>query len=94
MDAPRGRAAIGWRVGVYWKDDAVFYPGEIRGYDSATGKHHIHYDDNEDEHISLSTEKIKWIVPPGVPERKESHRRKQRGASGAHLCLASIRYVD
>eukprot|EP00873_Tetraselmis_striata_P037975 jgi/Tetstr1/458239/TSEL_044727.t1 len=78
--APRGRSAIGWRIGVYWKEDTVFYEGEIKGYDSATGKHHILYDDSEDEYISLSTEKIKWMVPPGLVTEKKGHRSNHRGS--------------
>uniref|UniRef100_A0A061QY62 Tudor domain-containing protein n=1 Tax=Tetraselmis sp. GSL018 TaxID=582737 RepID=A0A061QY62_9CHLO len=81
-EAPKGRVAIGWRIGVYWKEDHSFYNGEIRGYDSATGKHHIHYDDNEDEYISLSTEKVKWMVPPGDQEPKPGPRRRNRSNYG------------
>lgn len=82
-DAPRGRSAIGWRIGVYWKEDTVFYEGEIKGYDSATGKHHILYDDTEDEYISLSTEKIKWMVPPSTStEKKSGPGRRHRSAYG------------
>lgn len=61
----------------------MFYEGEIKGYDSATGKHHILYDDSEDEYISLSTEKIKWMVPPGLVTEKKGHRSNHRGSYGA-----------
>lgn len=27
--APAGEAVVGWRVGVYWANDAVFYYGDI-----------------------------------------------------------------
>lgn len=42
---PKGRAAIGWRIGVYWRDDAVFYAAEIIGFDTGTGRHQVLYDD-------------------------------------------------
>ncbi|KAK9824439.1 hypothetical protein WJX72_010256 [[Myrmecia] bisecta] len=64
--APEGRQAEGWRVGVYWKEDTIFYDGEIIGYDPSTGRHEILYDDGEAEYISLSVERVKWVLPPGV----------------------------
>ncbi|CAL8467270.1 g6807 [Coccomyxa elongata] len=63
---PKGRAAIGWRIGVYWRDDAVFYAAEIIGFDTGTGRHQVLYDDGEEEMVSLTTEKVKWMLPPGV----------------------------
>ncbi|KAK9916747.1 hypothetical protein WJX75_006528 [Coccomyxa subellipsoidea] len=63
---PKGRAAIGWRIGVYWRDDALFYPAEITGFDTGTGRHQVLYDDGEEEMVSLTTEKVKWLLPPGV----------------------------
>ena len=44
---PKGKAAIGWRVAVYWRDDKAFYPAEIMGYDTTTGRHEVEYDDGE-----------------------------------------------
>ena len=44
---PKGKAAVGWRVAVYWRDDKAFYPAEIMGYDTATGRHEVEYDDGE-----------------------------------------------
>ena len=43
---PKGKAAIGWRIAVYWRDDKAFYPAEIMGYDTATGRHEVEYDDS------------------------------------------------
>ena len=42
---PRGREAVGWRVGVYWRDDHVFYPGIVDDVHRPTGHHIILYDD-------------------------------------------------
>ncbi|GAB4820373.1 hypothetical protein N2152v2_007419 [Parachlorella kessleri] len=63
--APRGRAAVGWRVGVFWSADMVFYSGEVSGFEAATGRHTVAYDDGDVRTISLSTDKMKWMVPPG-----------------------------
>ncbi len=46
---PKGRAAIGWRVGVYWRDDAVFYAAEIIGFDTGSGRHQVLYDDGAED---------------------------------------------
>lgn len=45
---PKGKSAIGWRIGVYWKDDQKFYQGEVESYENATGRHMVLYDDGED----------------------------------------------
>lgn len=34
-------------MAVYWRDDKAFYPAEIMGYDAATGRHEVEYDDGE-----------------------------------------------
>ena len=44
---PKGKAAIGWRVAVYWRDDKAFYAAEVVGFDTATGRHEVEYDDGE-----------------------------------------------
>ena len=42
---PRGRAAVGWRIGVYWKDDQKFYYGEVVSFDASTGRSVVVYTD-------------------------------------------------
>lgn len=44
---PKGRAAVGWRIAVHWKEDAKFYAGEVTSFDTATGRHEVLYDDGE-----------------------------------------------
>ncbi len=44
---PSGEAAVGWRVGVYWRVDQVFYTGELLSYDAVAGRHEVLYDDGE-----------------------------------------------
>ena len=55
---PKGKAAVGWRVAVYWRDDKAFYPAEIMGFDTATGRHEVEYDDGELPQPRLITAEI------------------------------------
>ena len=32
---------------MYWRDDKAFYAAEIVGFDTATGRHEVEYDDGE-----------------------------------------------
>ncbi len=36
--APVGEAAVGWRIGVWWRDDACFYKGTVERFSSESGK--------------------------------------------------------
>lgn len=40
-DVPKGRDALGWRIAVYWKDDRMFYEGEIIDFENSTGRHKV-----------------------------------------------------
>ncbi|GMH35087.1 hypothetical protein BSKO_02955 [Bryopsis sp. KO-2023] len=80
-DPPRGRAAMGWRVAVFWKDDATFYEGKVTGYNNATGRHDVLYDDNETENLSLSSEKVIWRLPPSKSGRRKGSVLKTRKSS-------------
>ena len=44
---PEGSAAVGWRVGVYWRDDQKFYMGEIAAYNDEDDEYEMNYDDSE-----------------------------------------------
>lgn len=57
---------MGWRVAVYWPADQAFYPGEIVGFDEASGKHAVQYDDGEEGQANLSVDRVKWVLPPGA----------------------------
>lgn len=35
---PRGQAAVGWRIGVWWREDRTFYVGDVTSYSAATGR--------------------------------------------------------
>ena len=37
-DMPAGQAAVGWRVGVYWNNDTLFYYGDIIQHEPHTNR--------------------------------------------------------
>ena len=42
---PQGRDAVGWRIGVHWVEDQIFYPADVLSFDVASGRHLLLYDD-------------------------------------------------
>lgn len=44
---PEGAGAVGWRVGVYWRDDQKFYMGEIAAYNEEDDEYEMNYDDSK-----------------------------------------------
>ncbi|KAL0037417.1 hypothetical protein WJX79_006871 [Trebouxia sp. C0005] len=63
---PQGLAAVGWRIGVYWREDHKFYLGELASYNDEEDLYEMNYDDNEKEDIFLTEQPIKWLLPPGL----------------------------
>lgn len=59
---------MGWRVGILWEADGNYYEGEVLSFNSKSSKHHILYEDGEDEWVQLNKEVKCW-------------RHKGRGAS-------------
>ncbi|KAL6526707.1 hypothetical protein OROGR_015797 [Orobanche gracilis] len=53
---------IGLQCKVYWPLDASWYSGHIVGYNSETGRHHVKYEDEEEENLILSNEQLKFHV--------------------------------
>ena len=51
---------VGQRVGVWWEDDKQFYYGQAREHNPLNGQVLIAYDDNQQEWLDLSKEKIDW----------------------------------
>lgn len=79
VEVPEGVSAIGWRVGVYWTQDMVFYLGEVTAFNEQEGQYEVAYDDGEEGTFSLALDKVKWLVPAGacaapahLRERRES----------------------
>ena len=57
---PKEAEAIGWKVGVWWNDDKMFYEGSVKAYNEEDQKHKILYDDGTEEWLDLSKEKLEW----------------------------------
>eukprot|EP00775_Hariotina_reticulata_P003944 gene3944-4198_t len=70
-EVPKGRDAIGWRIAVYWKDDRMFYEGEVCDYEASTGRHKVSYSDGEEEWLRLGSERVIWRLPPAEESSEE-----------------------
>lgn len=57
---------MGWRVGVYWRDDHAFYPGIVDDVHRPTGRHIILYDDGA-AHARVGVSGTTWSSPYRVP---------------------------
>ncbi|KAL6191383.1 hypothetical protein ACLB2K_037774 [Fragaria x ananassa] len=53
---------IGLQCKVYWPLDANSYTGRIVGYNSDSNKHHVEYEDGDEEDLVLSNEKVKFYI--------------------------------
>ncbi|KAM1270596.1 hypothetical protein ACFX13_032479 [Malus domestica] len=53
---------IGLQCKVYWPLDADWYSGRIVGYNSDTNRHHIEYEDADEEDLLLSSERLKFYI--------------------------------
>ncbi|KAL0322693.1 UNVERIFIED_CONTAM: histone H3-lysine(4) N-trimethyltransferase ATX1 [Sesamum angustifolium] len=53
---------VGLQCKVYWPLDATWYSGCIVGYNSETGRHRVKYEDEEEENLILSNERIKFHI--------------------------------
>ncbi|CAA0819888.1 Histone-lysine N-methyltransferase ATX2 [Striga hermonthica] len=69
---------IGLHCKVYWPLDASWYSGHIVGYNPKTGRHHVKYEDEEEENLILSNERIKFHVSFEDTQRLKlkSHNKK------------------
>jgi DNA mismatch repair protein MSH6 len=68
---------IGKRIKVYWPLDDAWYEGVVKSFDAVTNKHRIRYDDDEEESIDISKEKIEWLQDNSSKKLK----RLRRGSS-------------
>ena len=48
-----GSEHVGKRIEVWWEGDKQWFGAVVQSYDSATRKHHILYDDNEEEDLDM-----------------------------------------
>ena len=66
---PKGEAAVGWRVGVYWGPDKKYYYGVVHSYDKAAGTHLVVYEDSTMESLNLVKVKVQWVEVVPVASR-------------------------
>ncbi|WVZ63510.1 hypothetical protein U9M48_013135 [Paspalum notatum var. saurae] len=55
-------AFVGLACKIFWPLDDDWYKGSITGYNEATKKHSVKYDDGEAEDLSLADERIKFSI--------------------------------
>ncbi|KAI3814266.1 hypothetical protein L1987_19016 [Smallanthus sonchifolius] len=55
---------VGLECKVYWPLDADWYFGRIAKYDLESHRHHVEYEDGDEELVILSKERIKFHVSP------------------------------
>lgn len=74
-----GEEVVNRRIRVYWPMDEEWYEGCVRSFDRVLGKHLVEYDDDEEELIDLSKEKIEWVeVEGGFSDGKLKRRRLRK----------------
>jgi hypothetical protein len=61
---PTGRAAVGWRVGLFRPEVGVYYYGMVMSFDLA--QHMVEFDDGVVEVVTLSKQRIDWVSEKGA----------------------------
>ena len=51
---------VGRRVAVWWKSERRFFAGRVAAVDARRGKHHVRYDDGDDEWITVAKHRVCW----------------------------------
>lgn len=63
------------RIQVFWPLDESWYYGLVNDYDPETKRHHVKYDDRDEEWINLHNEKFKLLLfPSEIPGRRVRRR--------------------
>lgn len=57
-----GNKFVGLKCKVYWPLDDEWYTGSVTSYSLDTGKHHVSYDDGQQEDVIFVKEEIKFFV--------------------------------
>ncbi|KAL2346816.1 hypothetical protein Fmac_000816 [Flemingia macrophylla] len=66
------------RIKVFWPLDQIWYHGLVDNYDNETKRHHIKYDDREEEWINLQPERFKLLLLPSEVPGKVGKKRASR----------------
>lgn len=66
LRAGGGAAAVGWKVRVYWPDEGEWFHGTVAGFDAASGRHSVKYEDEDEQEITLGkgAEKVGFLRAP------------------------------
>lgn len=96
--APKRKAAIGYKVRVFWPGMAKWYVGKVLDYDTDTKNHTVKYKDGDVQHIALRHEAVLYLGkdeegkdPSGAPTavvkkntsaKKEVNAGRQNGHTG------------
>ncbi|XP_073053542.1 histone-lysine N-methyltransferase ATX2-like [Primulina eburnea] len=56
------KKVTGLQCKVYWPLDARWYSGRVLGYNLEAGRHHVKYEDEEEENLILANERVKFYV--------------------------------
>ncbi|KAK6255362.1 hypothetical protein SCA6_016667 [Theobroma cacao] len=62
FDGVHPKAFVGLQCKVFWPLDADWYSGRVVGYNAETNRHHVEYEDGDEEDLILSIEKLKFHV--------------------------------
>ncbi|XP_020234813.1 DNA mismatch repair protein MSH6 [Cajanus cajan] len=69
-----GQEVVGRRIKVYWPLDNAWYEGSVKSFDSLTSKHLVRYDDDEEESLDLSKEKVHLLQDSSSKKLKRLRR--------------------
>lgn len=77
--SPKGKDAVGRKVKVYWPAMGRWYVGKVKGYDTASGKHLIAYQDGEQHEVLLRNEAVRYPgLEGGKPTAAKGQKPQQR----------------
>jgi hypothetical protein len=72
-----GAEIVGKRVCVYWPEENMFFPGTVVAHNASSGKHHIEYDDNDEEHVLLEAESFHFEAEPKAVSFEQVYNSRQ-----------------
>ena len=74
-----------------WKSERRYFAGNVAAYDAVNGKHHVRYDDGDEEWIALSRHDLKWDVDAEEAEPKKKAGAKRPAAGRKRTARAYMR---
>ena len=72
---------VGRRVAVWWKSERRFFPGRVAAVDARRGKHHVRYDDGDDEWITVAKRRVRWDADADAVAEEAKRARGDRDIS-------------